>query len=83
MIFLSDGIKITLYADDTKIWREIITSQDHFALQNDILKTLWYSTFLSLKHNQSLRNKISYKTCPLPNYKLNTEYIDYVKSQND
>ena len=27
---------MALYADDTKIWREIVISEDHFILQNDI-----------------------------------------------
>ena len=27
---------MALYADDTKIWREIDISEDHFILQNDI-----------------------------------------------
>lgn len=33
---VSEGTNIALYADDTKIWREIIDSNDHFALQKDI-----------------------------------------------
>ena len=32
----SDKTNIVLYADDTKIWREIIVWDDHLALQNDI-----------------------------------------------
>ena len=30
------GTKIALYADDTKIWREIIDWNDHLTLQSDI-----------------------------------------------
>ena len=33
---ISDKTNIALYADDTKIWREIIVWDDHLALQNDI-----------------------------------------------
>ena len=33
---ISEETKIALYADDTKIWREIIDWDDHLALQNDI-----------------------------------------------
>ena len=33
---VDDKTNIALYADDTKIWREIIGWDDHVALQNDI-----------------------------------------------
>jgi hypothetical protein len=33
---VSDKTSIALYADDTKIWREILGWDDHLALQNDI-----------------------------------------------
>ena len=33
---ISPGTKCALYADDTKIWRTIITESDCLALQNDI-----------------------------------------------
>ena len=33
---VTDGTNIALYADDTKIWREIIHWDDHIMLQNDI-----------------------------------------------
>ncbi len=33
---ISDGTKIALYADDTKIWRKIINWEDHETLQKDI-----------------------------------------------
>ena len=33
---VSDGTKIALYADDTKIWREIETENDCFILNQDI-----------------------------------------------
>ena len=34
---ISQETKIVLYADDTKIWHEIIDWNDHLALQNDIV----------------------------------------------
>ena len=37
---ISQKTDIALYADDTKIWREIIISEDHFILQSDIDKLL-------------------------------------------
>ena len=33
---VSPGTQIALYADDTKIWRRIVTPNDHKILQNDI-----------------------------------------------
>ncbi len=33
---ISEGTNIALYADDTKIWREISSSNDQYILQNDI-----------------------------------------------
>ena len=33
---VSDGTEIALYADDTKIWRKIISWSDHEIFQNDI-----------------------------------------------
>ena len=33
---ISEGTMIALYADDTKIWREINCYEDHFVLQSDI-----------------------------------------------
>ena len=35
---VSEGTNIALYADDTKIWRNIRTWQDHLTLQNDIYR---------------------------------------------
>ena len=33
---ISEGTKIALYADDTKVWREITRYEEHFVLQSDI-----------------------------------------------
>ena len=41
---ISDKTNIALYADDTKIWREIIVWDDHLALQNDIDNLLRWAT---------------------------------------
>ena len=37
---ISNGSNIALYADDTKIWREMKCFNDHFVLQNNIEKLL-------------------------------------------
>ena len=33
---ISEGTNITLYADNTKIWRIVSFSEDNFILQDDI-----------------------------------------------
>ena len=40
---LSEGTNISMYADDTKIWREIHGEHDHLALQRDITYLLEWS----------------------------------------
>ena len=43
LIVLVIKTNIALYADDTKIWREIIVWDDHLALQNDIENLLQWA----------------------------------------
>ncbi len=89
---VSEGTKIVLYADDTKIWREIITSDDHFTLQTDIDNLQAWATKNKMKFHPSkckalsVTNKIDILhnlPCTIFNYKLGHVYIDYVESQND
>ena len=48
---LSIGTNITMYADDTKIWRRIISTDDHYILQRDINHLLnWASTNKMIFH---------------------------------
>ena len=47
---LSHGTGLALYADDTKIWRKIISDQDHDLLQHDI----------NYLHKWSIDNKMSF-----------------------
>ena len=47
---LSSGTNISLYADDTKVWREIHSEQDHVILQQDI----------DYLNNWSLSNKMKF-----------------------
>ena len=92
---ISSGTEVTLYADDTKIWRRIETWDDHLALQGDI----------NALHNWSIMNKMkfhplkckvlrvtlnqleTYKTIPLPfcifNYNLNGVDLNFVDSEKD
>lgn len=91
----SSGTEISLYADDTKIWRRIDSWNDHVILQNNI----------DALHNWSILNKMkfhplkckvlrvtlnqieTYQTIPLPfcifNYSLNGVGLDYVDAEKD
>lgn len=89
---VSEGTKIALYADDTKIWREIHISEDHFILQNDINKLLAWSSVnkmnfhpskckaLSINNQQNILHNL-----PLTifHYMLGDEFIDYCDSHKD
>ena len=81
-------------ADDTKIWREIDFSEDHFALQNDIDKLNEWSLANKMKFHPSkckaLSVSVSYQRNILHNlpftkfiYKLGNVFIDYTESQVD
>ena len=50
---ISNDTSTALYADDTKIWREIDSSEDHFALQNDIDKLNEWSLANKMKFHPS------------------------------
>ena len=41
---VSEGTNLAMYADDTKIWREIICDEDQHILQADIDKLYKWST---------------------------------------
>ena len=89
---VSPETNIALYADDTKIWREINYSSDNFALQRDIDNLYNWSITNKMKFHPSKCKTLSVtnKQNILHNlpftiflYKLNTTYIDYVPSQMD
>ena len=46
---VSPGTKIALYADDTKIWRHILSENDNIILQNDI-NNLHQWSFVNIMH---------------------------------
>ena len=82
----------SLYADDTKIWREIKYSSDHFALQADIDRRFEWSMSNKMKFHLSkcealsVTNQINilhYLPFTIFNYQLNTAFISYVDSQVD
>ena len=89
---VSEGTNIALYADDTKIWREINYSSDHFILQDDIDKLYNWSLANKMKFHPSKckalsvtyqRNILHNLPFTIFNYKLGSVYIDYVASQVD
>ena len=47
---ISEGTNIALYADDTKIWRQINSYNDHFILRSDIDRL----------HKWSVKNKMAF-----------------------
>ena len=88
----SQKTNIALYADDTKIWREIQWSEDHFALQKDIDALHQWSLENKMKFHPSKckalsvtnqRNELHNLPTTIFNYKLGPNYIDYVQSQVD
>ena len=56
---ISQKTDIALYADDTKIWREIKISEDHFILQSDIDKLFAWSNRNKLKFHPSKSKVLS------------------------
>ena len=89
---ISEGTDIALYADDTKIWRVIHYSEDHFILQGDIDRLYTWASSNQMKFHPSKckalsvtyqRNILHNLPFTIFNYKLNSIYIDYVSSQVD
>ena len=89
---VSPGTNITLYADDTKIWRDIHLSSDHFLLQKDIDKLYTWSIANKMKFHPSKckalavtnqRNILHNLPFTIFQYKLHNTFIDYVNSQVD
>ena len=89
---VSEGTSIALYADDTKIWREILSEYDCITLNSDIqAMTDWamrnLMTFhpkkckiLSVAHNVFL-DFLPFQTI-FP-YVMNNTLLDHVTSEND
>ena len=88
---ISDGTQIALYADDTKIWREICSDADQDQLQRDIDALYRWSVdnrmrfhpdkckvlVVTLKH---VRNELPFDRY---GYHLNNTYLDYVSREKD
>ena len=78
---ISDKTNIALYADDTKIWREIIVWDDHLALQNDIDNLLrWANCKVVSVAKNSFEPILPFQ---LFIYELGGTLLDYASSEKD
>ena len=88
---VSQGTKLALYADDTKIWREITSEQDQYILQNDIDKLHRWAVNNKMKFHPDKCKVVAITNksmiYPLPfydhNYSMNDNILDYVNSEKD
>ena len=88
---INDGTEIALYADDTKIWREILCDEDQVKLQNDINNLFKWSVRNLMNFHPDKCNVVAFtnkpRIYPLPFYEfwysLNGKDLDYVKNEKD
>ena len=90
---LNDGTNITMYADDTKIWRQMINIDDHLTLQEDINYLLDWSLRNKMKFHPSKCKvlMVSRFNPPLIDvlptvqffYSMGKTILDYVSSEKD
>ena len=100
VIFLNDivrglhvGTNITMYADDTKIWRQMINSDDHLTLQADINYLLDWALQNKMRFHPSKCKvlMVSRLNPPLVDvlpfiqfyYAMDNNILDYVSSEKD
>jgi len=71
---VSEGTNIALYADDTKIWREILSFSDHHIVQNDINRL----------YDWSVRNRMTFhpKKCKALAVTLQRNILDNLPFNN-
>ena len=89
---ISTGTNLALYADDTKVWREIKYLDGHFALQRDIDNLLKWSLDNKMKFYPSKckalavtlqRNVLDNLPFNIYHYILGSSFIDNELSQRD
>ena len=89
---VSEGTNIALYADDTKIWREILGYPDHYIIQNDIDRLYDWSVRNRMEFHPQKCNalSVSLQKNVLDNlpfsaffYKLSGSDINFVPSPSD
>ena len=88
---IGEGTSIALYADDTKIWREILCDEDHVRLQNDIDRLHKWSIENKMKFHPSKCKVVSVTNKRLIDhlpfyefhYSMDGNYLDYYESEKD
>ena len=84
---ITPGTNIALYADDTKIWREIITGDDHWILQNDINKLLNWARVNKIKFHPDKSKVLTVTNANDPEnlfiYTLESKIIEYTPCEKD
>ena len=84
---ISPGTNIALYADDTKIWREILTGDDHWILQNDINKLLNWAKLNKMIFHPDKSKVLAVSNAHDPEdlfiYTLNSKIIEYTPCEKD
>ena len=88
---ISPGTDIALYADDTKIWREILFDQDQYILQKDIDSLYQWSVVNKMNFHPGKCKVLAVTnkrlTYELPFYEyfynLNGVILDYVDTEKD
>ena len=85
---LSEGTDVVLYADDTKIWRKIMTSSDCIILQNDIDRLLDWAIRNKMKFHPSKCKVLSISSRPNPpnppfSNNLGSTRLNFVDNEKD
>ena len=88
---VDDGTDIALYADDTKMWREILSEKDQAILQNDINNLFEWSIKNKMNFHPDKCKVVSITNKPLEHplpfyeywYSMNGILLDYVKYEKD
>ena len=88
---VSEGTELALYADDTKIWREILCEDDQVILQNDINSLFNWSVNNMMQFHPDkckvvrITNKSTIYHLPFYEfwYSINGNLLDYEMSEKD
>ena len=90
---LNENTNILMYADDTKIWREIKEEDDHHILQKDIDYLLDWALRNSMKFHPSKCKALMVSKCKMPllnilpfiqyQYSMGQQMIDYCEVEKD
>ena len=88
---ISEGTELALYADDTKIWREIKCDTDQVVLQNDVNRLSEWSVANKMNFHSDkckvlpITNKCLNHVLPFYDhiYELNGLLLEYVQTEKD